>query len=199
MQRRSCAGCLGILLLLGIIAVILVKGPISVNVAFGRLIATIPTSVSVSVAATPTSSKSGSNETQLAQQLFKQINSDRAAQGLPAYVWDNKIAPVSYQHSVTMGQGCGLSHQCPGEPDPCQRLSNAGIQWTACGENAGYTSPYPDAWSAVKTNIEQGMLNEQPPNDGHRRNLLSTSFHHIGIGIYTDNKGTIWVTEDFTN
>ncbi len=191
MQRRSCAGCIGILLLLGIIAVILVKGPIFVNVVFGRLIATVPTYVSVVV--TPTS------ETQLVQQLFKQINSDRAARGLSAYVWDDKIAPISHQHSVTMGQSCGLSHQCPGESDPCQRLSTAGIQWTACGENEGYTSPYPDAWSAVKTNIEQGMLNEQPPNDGHRRNLLSTSFHHVGIGIYIDSNGTIWVTEDFTN
>jgi uncharacterized protein YkwD len=69
----------------------------------------------------------------------------------------------------------------------------------ACGENAGYTSPTPDQWSAVKTNIEQGMLGEQPPNDGHRRNLLSTSYHRIGIGVYIDTKGLIWVTEDFTN
>ncbi|GHO96342.1 hypothetical protein KSF_063900 [Reticulibacter mediterranei] len=69
----------------------------------------------------------------------------------------------------------------------------------ACGENAGFTSPTPDQWGAVKANIEQGMLGEQPPDDGHRRNLLSTSYHRIGIGVYIDVKGLIWVTEDFTN
>jgi uncharacterized protein YkwD len=192
MNRKFVIGTLGTLILLGIIASLFVIRTTSTDATRGRSAAT-------SVAATPTSSGSSNSETQLTQQLFNQINSDRAAQGLPAYTWDDKIATVSRQHSVTMGQGCGLSHQCSGEPDPCQRLSNAGIQWMACGENVGYTTPTPDAWSAVKTNIEQGMLSEQPPNDGHRRNLLSASIHRIGIGTYIDSKGIIWVTEDFTN
>ncbi len=158
-----------------------------------------PTPVPTAVRATPTSSGASAGTSPLVQQLFQQINSDRAAEGLPAYTWDDKIAAVSATHSKTMGQGCGLSHQCSGEPAPCDRLSNAGVSWMACGENAGYTSPTPDQWSAVKTNIEQGMLSEKAPNDGHRRNLLSTSYHHIGIGIYIDTKGLIWVTEDFIN
>jgi uncharacterized protein YkwD len=151
----------------------------------------VPTAVRASGASAGISS--------LVQQLFQQVNSDRAAEGLPAYTWDDKIAAVSATHSKTMGQGCGLSHQCSGEPAPCDRLTNAGVSWMACGENAGYTSPTPDQWSAVKTGIERGMLSEKAPNDGHRRNLLSTSYHRIGIGIYIDAKGLIWVTEDFTN
>jgi uncharacterized protein YkwD len=158
--------------------------------------ATVPPT---SVPATPTSSGASSGTLQLAQKLFQQINSDRAAEGLSPYTWDDKIAAVSTTHSKTMGQGCGLSHQCSGEPAPCDRLTNAGVSWMACGENAGYTSPTPDQWSAVKASIEQGMLGEQPPNDGHRRNLLSTSYHRVGIGVYIDAKGLIWVTEDFTN
>jgi len=47
--------------------------------------------------------------------------------------------------------------------------------------------------------IEQGMLKGQPPNDGHRKNLLSPAFHQVGIGIVIDAKGLVWVTEDFTN
>ncbi len=141
-----------------------------------------------------------SEEIQLAQNLFAQINSDRAAQGLPAYAWNGTLANGAHQHSVTMGStSCGLSHQCPGEPAIGQRITNEGISWMACGENAGYTSPYPDAWTAVKQNIEQGMLNEKAPNDGHRQNLLSSTFHRVGVGIYIDSKGVVWVTEDFTN
>ena len=146
------------------------------------------------------STGSTNTENQLAQQLFNQINSDRAAQGLPAYSWNATLARGAYQHNVTMTTtGCGLAHQCPNEPAPCQRITNEGITWMACGENIGYTSPYPDAWTAIKQNIEGGMLAEKPPDDGHRQNLLSSSFHQIGVAVLIDSKGTAWVTEDFTN
>jgi uncharacterized protein YkwD len=141
-----------------------------------------------------------STTSKLAQQLFALINSDRAAQGLPAYHWNATLAKGASAHSKLMAQpSCGLSHQCPGEPNPCQRITNEGISWMACGENAGYTTPTPNAWTAIKVNIEQGMLNEQPPDDGHRLNLLSSVFRQIGVGIYIDARGIIWVTEDFTN
>jgi uncharacterized protein YkwD len=43
------------------------------------------------------------------------------------------------------------------------------------------------------------MLNEQPPNDGHRKNILNPSFTHIGIAIYRAPSGTLWLTQDFSN
>jgi hypothetical protein len=42
------------------------------------------------------------------------------------------------------------------------------------------------------------MLAEKPPEDGHRQNLLSTSFYQIGVAVLIDAKGIAWVTEDFT-
>ncbi len=171
---------------------------------------TTPTKTPTKVKPTPTKTTGGGGTTgnggttsptaQLEQKLFAQINADRAAQGLPAYTLNTTLSNGARQHSVAMTQpGCGLSHQCPGEPNLAQRITNEGIQWMTCGENAGYTSPYPDAWTAVQQNIEGGMLKEQPPNDGHRKNLLSTAFHQIGIGIVIDSQGIVWVTEDFTN
>jgi uncharacterized protein YkwD len=141
----------------------------------------------------PATSVSG----QLAQQLFALINRDRAAQGVYLYVLSSTLSAGARAHSVKMS-GCGLSHQCPGEPSPCQRLTNEGISWTICGENVGYTSPYPTAWGGVQR-IEQAMLAEQPPNDGHRLNLLSASFHRIGVGVSIDVRGYVWITEDFAN
>ena len=43
------------------------------------------------------------------------------------------------------------------------------------------------------------MLNEQPPNDGHRLNILSTSYAHIGIAVLRGSDGTVWLTQDFSN
>jgi uncharacterized protein YkwD len=142
-----------------------------------------------------------SMEKQLAQQLFSQINTDRAAQGLPGYAWNNTLASGAYQHNIVMTTtSCGLLHQCPNEPTPCQRFKNEGITLPACAENIDYSyiSAYSDAWTAIKTHTEQGMLAEQPPNDGHRKNLLSKSLIQIGISVLIDSQGRAWVTEDMT-
>lgn len=141
----------------------------------------------------PATSLSG----QVEQRLFALINRDRAAEGLFLYVLSGTLSTGARLHSVKMS-GCGLSHQCPGEPSPCQRVTSEGIVWTSCGENIGYTSPYPTAWGGVQ-GIEQDMLAEQPPNDGHRLNLFSSSFHRIGVGIFIDARGYVWITEDFAS
>ncbi|MGH2479521.1 MAG: CAP domain-containing protein [Ktedonobacteraceae bacterium] len=139
-----------------------------------------------------------SAEGQLQQQLFQQINQDRAAQGLYSYTLNSTMSNGARQHDVTMSGSCGMQHQCPVEPDPCQRVSSEGISWTSCGENIGYTSPNPTAWAGVRQ-IDQEMLNEQPPDDGHRLNLLNSSYHRVGVGIYIDARGLIWMTEDFAS
>jgi uncharacterized protein YkwD len=47
--------------------------------------------------------------------------------------------------------------------------------------------------------LTQAMLNEKPPDDGHRRNILSSSFTHIGIAVFRGSSGTVWLTQDFSN
>lgn len=34
--------------------------------------------------------------------------------------------------------------------------------------------------------LTQDMLNERPPDDGYRLNILSSTFTHIGIAVYRD-------------
>lgn len=159
-----------------------------------------PNQPAASPTATPDNVPPGwtSEEAQLQQRLFQQINRDRASAGLPPYTLNGVLSNGARQHDITMSGLCGMQHQCPGEPDPCQRISNEGISWTTCGENIGYTSPNPTAWAGVQQ-VDEAMLNELPPNDGHRQNLLSTSFRRVGVGIFIDARGTVWITEDFAN
>ncbi len=202
MKKRIDVGGLSILLIVAtIVSIMIFRGAFTLPNIQQILQATSPFSTSTpNTSGTANGGANTDTENQLAQQLFNQINSDRAAEGLPAYTWNNTLAKGAYQHNVTMTTtGCGLEHQCPNEPDPCQRVTNEGVTWTACGENIGYTSPYPDAWTAIKQKIEGGMLAEKPPDDGHRQNLLSRSFHQVGVAVLFDTKGVAWVTEDFTN
>jgi len=41
------------------------------------------------------------------------------------------------------------------------------------------------------------MMAEKPPDDGHRRNILSTSYALIGVDVLIDAHHGIWLTEDF--
>jgi len=140
-------------------------------------------------------------EQQLAQQLLKQINQDRAANKLPPLAWESRLEKSAHQHDLMMAKGCGLAHQCPDEPDLGTRITQQGVQWQTVGENIGEGSPVfsnDDAWNMVLM-IHRGMMGEKPPDDGHRRNLLSKDFHRIGISIYIDSSNTLWLTEDFAN
>jgi uncharacterized protein YkwD len=101
-----------------------------------------------------------------------------------------------------MAGGCGLSHQCPGEPDLGARETAAGVHWTAAGENIGDGGPVAGNTAAIArmaVGLTQAMLNEKPPDDGHRKNILSRSFTHIGIAVFRDSSGTVWLTQDFSN
>lgn len=140
-------------------------------------------------------------EQQFAQQLLKQINQDRAANGLAPLAWEPRLERSAYQHNLVMAAGCGLMHQCPNEPDLGTRISKQGVQWQTVGENIGEGGPVSSndaAWNMVLM-LHHGMMAEKPPDDGHRRNLLSKDFHRIGISIYIDAHQTLWLTEDFAN
>lgn len=42
------------------------------------------------------------------------------------------------------------------------------------------------------------MMAEQPPNDGHRLNILSPSYNLLGVDVVIDAAHhTLWLTEDF--
>ena len=147
---------------------------------------------------TPSSDGSGS----AVEQVLRQINDARDRAGLPDYTITAGLTTASERHNSAMADGCGLSHQCPGEPPLGHRETDAGVGWSIAGENVGEgsrVSDSPDAIAQMAMDLTRAMLNERPPDDGHRKNILSSSFHHIGIAIFRDRHGTVWMTQDFSN
>ena len=137
-----------------------------------------------------------------AGQVLALINQARAQAGLPAYTISSGLDISAGRHNAVMAGGCGLSHQCPGEPDLGARETAAGAAWTAAGENIGEGGPVADTGAAIAqmaAGLTQSMLDEKPPDDGHRVNILSSAFTHIGIAVYRDSSGTVWMTQDFSN
>ncbi len=150
----------------------------------------------------PAASPPGDQQGGAAAQVLALINQARAQAGLPAYTLSTGLGRSSAAHNSMMASGCGLSHQCPGEPSLGARETDAGVHWTSAGENIGEGGPVADTDSAVAqlaVTITQDMLNERPPDDGHRLNILSSAFHHIGITVLWSDSGTVWMTQDFSD
>jgi uncharacterized protein YkwD len=134
-------------------------------------------------------------ESQIAQAVFKAINQSRADNGLPALKWSNALAKSAMQHDLAMEAANTLSHQLPGEADLGTRESQQGVKWTFAAENIGETT---DQSVNGALALHQAMMNEKPPDDGHRQNILSKNANIVGVAILIDQQhGKLWLTEDF--
>ncbi|MFI5936988.1 CAP domain-containing protein [Actinoplanes sp. NPDC051494] len=131
--------------------------------------------------------------------VLAHINAARADEGLAAYTLDEDLSKAAALHNQLMIDGCGLSHQCSGEGGIGDRFSAQGVTWSSAGENIGFGSAGSSDAEHVKAadGLTDSMLAEVPPEDGHRKNLLSKAFKRIGLSVVRDDKGIVWMTQDF--
>jgi uncharacterized protein YkwD len=136
-----------------------------------------------------------------AAEVLAVINQARADAGLPPYNVDPNLISSAISHDILMEDGCGLSHQCVNEPSLGQRETEAGVHWTSAGENIGNgrTALKDSQITEIALNLTHEMLNESAPDDGHRQNLLSSTFTSIGVAVTVDSSGTVWMTQDFSD
>jgi uncharacterized protein YkwD len=134
-------------------------------------------------------------ENQIAQAVFQAINQSRAQSGLSPLTWSTALANSARQHDLAMQAANTLSHQLPGEAGLGDRERQQGVSWSWAAENIGETS---DQSVNGAQALHQAMMSEQPPNDGHRQNILTTSGTLVGVAILIDQQhGLLWLTEDF--
>jgi|SRR5579864_2245247 len=132
-----------------------------------------------------------------ASAVFQAINSARAKAGLPALRWSDGLARSAHQHNLAMAAANQLSHQLPGEAPLGNRVSSQGVSWTWCAENIGYSS---NLSTSGALGLENAMVNETPPNDDHRQNILSSTATMVGVDVVFDSTNhLLWLTEDFAN
>lgn len=136
-------------------------------------------------------------ESAAAQWLFDKINSERAANGLPALRRDSRLDASAHQHNLAMAKANTLSHQLPGEPNAGQRMSAQGVVWTQSGENAGMSGELANSGITAASKANEAMMNEGP-GGGHYDNLMGTAFDHVGVSVvYDPFNHKMWITEDF--
>jgi uncharacterized protein YkwD len=108
------------------------------------------------------------------------VNAERSQLGLAPLQMDVRLMEAAQLHSDDMASNDFVGHTGSNGSSPGQRIEAAGYQpWLAWGENvaAGQTTPAQvvSAWLA---------------SPGHRANILSTNFVHIGVGHAFDSTAT---------
>ncbi len=119
------------------------------------------------------------------------VNGCRAIHEVDPVEYCPEVAKVAYAHSLDMANRNYFDHINPEGDGPYERMLKAGItDMYACGENiaAGYQNAY---------NVNNGWY--QSP--GHRSNMLSDFFTHLGVGIVYDTSNSEsygdYATENF--
>ncbi len=120
------------------------------------------------------------------QEVFRQVNADRAQAGLAPLELDDRLTEIARQHTEKMVAHKALSHQFPEEPDVRHRVVSSGVRFDISGENVAYDR---DADSAERS------LMHSPP---HRANILRPEFTVIGVGVIRVGD-SIYVTQDFAD
>jgi uncharacterized protein YkwD len=130
-----------------------------------------------------------------ARSMLALLNRERRANHRRPLTMSTRLKLSAHRHDTRMARTNTMSHQLPGEAFFATRISRTGYRWRAAGENIGWNSNL--SRNGVLA-LERSMYNEKAPNNGHRVNILSTSFTQVGIDVYYDAKHhKVWFTQDF--
>ena len=105
------------------------------------------------------------------QRLLQLLNHDRQAAGLPALVWDPRVAAVARAHSDEMRRTGIVAHISPTTGSAADRVRAANIKTAVVLENVARAYAVAEAHA--------GLMN----SPGHRTNVLSPQATHVGIGV----------------
>src|SRR6266511_2170663 len=120
------------------------------------------------------------------ERLLKLLNEERSGAGLSKLQLDDLACKVASEHALDMVNGEFLSHWGADGRKPYQRYSFAG-GIDATQENVGLDnnieSVTPGNVMKELVDIHTSMYLEKPPNDGHRRAIVSPYHTHVGFGL----------------
>ena len=113
------------------------------------------------------------------QEVLDLTNAERAKQGLEPLTLDTELSKVARIKSEDMQKNNYFSHTSPTYGSPFDMMEQFGISYRAAAENI-----------AMGQRTPEEVVNAWMNSDGHRKNILSSSYTHIGIG-YVEN-GNYW-------
>lgn len=131
---------------------------------------------------TNNTTNNGSSLTADEKEVFDLINAKRTAARLSALKVDAELQNVARAKAEDMVKNNYFSHTSPTYGSPFDMMKSFGVSYKTAGENiAGNSS-------------NSGAVNAWMNSEGHRANILNSSFNYTGIGVVKSPKyGKIYV------
>ena len=117
------------------------------------------------------------NVSQYVQQVIDLTNAQRSKNGLPALKADSQLNGVAQKKSLDMQQKNYFSHTSPTYGSPFDMMRDFGVTYKSAGENIAQGQRTP-----------QEVVTAWMNSEGHRKNILSANFTHIGVGYEATGK-----------
>ncbi|MEH7356079.1 CAP domain-containing protein [Neobacillus drentensis] len=114
---------------------------------------------------------------QYVQQVINLTNAQRSKNGLPALKADTQLNGIAQKKSVDMQQKNYFSHTSPTYGSPFDMMRDFGVTYKSAGENIAQGQRTP-----------QEVVTSWMNSEGHRKNILSSNFTHIGVGFEETGK-----------
>jgi len=119
-------------------------------------------------------------------QILRLVNEERAEAGLASLTLSDELSRAARAKAEDMAKNGYFSHTSPTYGSPFDQMHSFGITFSAAAENIA--KGYPDADSVMT-----GWMN----SEGHRANILNSSFTHLGVGYAVDEHGTAYWVQMF--
>ena len=130
---------------------------------------------------------------------LNQVNSARAAYGLPPVVLDPVISAVSLAHAWDQVNNNYLDHNSPNGSTPQDRLRAAGLKFGWSGENLCYNNNSGRTTTGTLDWCQSQFMSEPYPGvANHIGNILGANYKRVGIGIAVSGVKVI-IVWDFTD
>lgn len=119
-------------------------------------------------------------------EMLKRVNAARVKHKVPPLTFHPGLARVARAHSQDMHDHRFFAHESKRTGKVGGRLSRARIAHRACGENIA---------RALTAQMAHANLMASP---GHRKNVLSKDYTHLGIGVVGEKGKWLYFTQVFT-
>jgi len=122
-------------------------------------------------------------------EIFQRINAERAAFGLAPLAWNAPLARAAQLHADDCYARGWCSHTGSDGSTMKERIIRQGydpVRWSECW-----------AWYGTPEMAVAMWMDEVPPNDPHRRTILSTWLTEVGVGVVpaADGRGYYFIAD----
>lgn len=121
------------------------------------------------------------------QTMLNLVNNERQRNGLKPLVVRTELRVLARDYAREMFEKGYFSHTDPEGRSPFDRMKERGITFSSAGENL--------ALSPNVSIAHEGLMN----SPGHRANILSSDFGHVGIGVIDGGVYGQMFVQEFTD